>query len=98
MAKDIDADRGTVCIVYSKRSSGNLHFLYRHSLIKRFRNISADFRIALTLPVSVVTGDRSFSQQKLIKSYNHVARQIDGSSHLPAESGTFSHDGHCQSV
>jgi len=38
-----------------------LHFL--DSLIKRFPNISADFRIALTLHMSVVTGEELFSAE-----------------------------------
>jgi len=40
--------------------------------------------------VSVVTGERSFSQLKLIKSHNHVAREIGGSGHVSAESGFLS--------
>jgi len=68
---------------------------------QRFPNILADFRNLLTPCVRVVTiatGERSFSHLKLIKLHNHVAREIDGSSHVTTESGTSSHEGHCQSV
>jgi len=44
---------GTLCIVSSKRSSGNFAFLHRHRLIKRFPNIPAYFRILLTFPMPV---------------------------------------------
>jgi len=50
--------------------------------MKRFPNISAGFQFALTLSASVVTGGKRISQLKLIKSHNHVAREIGGSSHL----------------
>jgi len=40
-----------------------VRFLHRHSLIKCFPNISADFRIVLSLPVSVVTGEELFSAE-----------------------------------
>ena len=75
-----------------------LHFLHRHGLMKRFPNLTADIRIVLIRPVSVVTGERSFSQLKLIKSHNHVAREISGSSHVSVESETSFHERHCQSV
>jgi len=81
---DIDADR-ELCVWFLRRDPLEiLHFLHRRSLIKRFPNTSANVRIVLTLPVSVVTGERSFSQLKLIKS--HVTREIGGSSHVSVES------------
>jgi len=68
-----------LCILFLQRDPlETLHFLPRHNLIKHFPSISADFRIVLNLPVSVVTGEMSFSQLKLIKSYNHVVREIGG--------------------
>jgi len=60
--------------------------------------MSADFRILLTLSVSVVTGERNFFQLKLINSHNHIAGEIGESSHVSIESGTSPPEGHCQSL
>ncbi len=46
-----------------------LHFLLQHKLIESYPNISVALRILLTLPVSVASGERSFSKLKLIKNY-----------------------------
>ena len=40
-----------------------------HKLMESFPNISVALRVLLTLPVSVASGERSFSKLKLIKSY-----------------------------
>ena len=48
---------------------GVLNFLKDHKLMESFPNISVALRVLLTLPVSVASGERSFSKLKLIKSY-----------------------------
>jgi len=60
--------------------------------------MSADLRILLTLSMSVVTGERSFFQLKLINSHNHIAGEIGESGHVSIESGTSPPEGHCQSL
>ncbi|XP_071050795.1 uncharacterized protein [Onthophagus taurus] len=47
----------------------NLQFIQTSGLISSFSNFSVALRIYLTLPVTVATGERSFSKLKLIKSY-----------------------------
>jgi hypothetical protein len=46
-----------------------LKYLAKFSLFDAFPNLSIALRILLTLPVSVVSGERSFSRLKLIKNY-----------------------------
>ncbi|CAH2219185.1 zinc finger MYM-type 1-like [Pelobates cultripes] len=46
-----------------------LSFIVRNGLTDTFPNIWIAFRILLTIPVSVASGERSFSKLKLIKTY-----------------------------
>lgn len=46
-----------------------LKYLKIHDLIGNFPNIYISIRILLTLPVSVATGERSFSKLKIIENY-----------------------------
>lgn len=46
-----------------------LKYLKIHGLIGNFPNIYISIRILLTLPVSVATGERSFSKLKIIENY-----------------------------
>ncbi|BFZ09062.1 hypothetical protein BsWGS_12101 [Bradybaena similaris] len=46
-----------------------LKFLLKYKLQESFPNVAVALRILLTLPVSVASGDRSFSKMKLIKTY-----------------------------
>ena len=46
-----------------------LSFLVEQKLLESFPNLSVALRIMLTLPVSVASGERSFSKLKLIKTY-----------------------------
>nr|XP_047141523.1 uncharacterized protein LOC105843744 [Hydra vulgaris] len=46
-----------------------LNYLYQNSLISLYPNTVVALRILLTLPVSVASGERSFSKLKLIKNY-----------------------------
>ena len=46
-----------------------LNYIYKNALNEIFPNITIVLRIFLTLPVSVASGERSFSKLKLIKNY-----------------------------
>ncbi|VEN39306.1 unnamed protein product [Callosobruchus maculatus] len=46
-----------------------LQYLFKNDLFDTFPNIWITLRILLTLPKSVVSGERSFSNLKLIKNY-----------------------------
>lgn len=46
-----------------------LKYLSVNNLTENFPNVTIALRIALTLPVSVASGERSFSKLKLIKNY-----------------------------
>lgn len=46
-----------------------LQYIFENNLISTFPNVTIALRILLTLPVSVATGERSFSKLKIIKNY-----------------------------
>lgn len=46
-----------------------LQYLFTNDLISTFPNTAIALRILLTLPVSVASGERSFSKLKIIKNY-----------------------------
>lgn len=46
-----------------------LNFMTEFGLVENFPNLTIALRIMLTLPVSVATGERSFSKLKIIKNY-----------------------------
>jgi len=46
-----------------------LRFLHLNRFQEVFPNVSIVLRIVLTIPVTVASGERSFSKLKLIKSY-----------------------------
>lgn len=46
-----------------------LNFIYDNYLNEKFPNTCVALRILLTLPVTVASGERSFSKLKLIKNY-----------------------------
>jgi hypothetical protein len=46
-----------------------LSYITKNSLIDVFPNMFVSLRILLTLPVSVASGERSFSKLKRIKNY-----------------------------
>jgi len=46
-----------------------LQYLLSNDLINIFPNLSISLRILLTMPVTVATGERSFSKLKVIKNY-----------------------------
>ncbi|XP_053571800.1 uncharacterized protein LOC128661586 [Bombina bombina] len=48
-----------------------LLFILQNKLLDNVPNVSVTLRILLTLPVTVASGERSFSKLKLIKSYIH---------------------------
>ena len=54
-----------------------LSFLVQHNLLESFPNLSVALRIMLTLPVSVASGERSFSKLKLIKTYLRSTMEQD---------------------
>jgi hypothetical protein len=47
----------------------NLTYITKNNLMSSFPNLFIVLRIFLTLPVSVASGERSFSKLKLIKTY-----------------------------
>nr|XP_047143348.1 uncharacterized protein LOC124817393 [Hydra vulgaris] len=54
---------------YSTKPLNVLNYLCQNSLISLYPNTVVALRILLTLPVSVASGERSFSKLKLIKNY-----------------------------
>lgn len=46
-----------------------LNFITEYGLVENFPNLTVALRIMLTLPVSVATGERTFSKLKIIKNY-----------------------------
>lgn len=46
-----------------------LQYIFENNLISTLPNVSISLRILLTLPVSVASGERSFSKLKIIKNY-----------------------------
>ncbi|XP_047129353.1 uncharacterized protein LOC124809340 [Hydra vulgaris] len=54
---------------YSAKPLDVLNYLCQNSLISLYPNTVVALRILLTLPVSVASGERSFSKLKLIKNY-----------------------------
>ena len=46
-----------------------LNHIYKEQIIDLYANLSIALRILLTLPVTVASGERSFSALKLIKTY-----------------------------
>lgn len=54
-----------------------LSYIYKNGLISEFPNLSIALRILLTLPVSVASGERSFSKLKLIKNYLRTSTSQD---------------------
>lgn len=46
-----------------------LQYIFENDLISTFPNVTIALRIFLTLPVSVASGERSFSKLKIIKKY-----------------------------
>nr|XP_047133819.1 uncharacterized protein LOC124811949 [Hydra vulgaris] len=54
---------------YSTKPLDVLNYLCQNSLISLYPNTVVALRILLTLPVSVASGERSFSKLKLIKNY-----------------------------
>lgn len=46
-----------------------LNYIYSEKLLDLYSNLSIALRLLLTLPVSVASGERSFSDLKLIKNY-----------------------------
>ncbi|XP_029442214.1 LOW QUALITY PROTEIN: zinc finger MYM-type protein 1-like [Rhinatrema bivittatum] len=71
VASDMCSELQAIARRIQKSSSPQdvLNFLCRHKLTDNFPNIFLALRILLTLPVSVASGERSFSKLKLIKTY-----------------------------
>lgn len=66
----IDELKNLQCFVKNNMSSHDvLNYIYRNNLTNTFPNITIVLRIYFTLPVSVASGERSFSKSKLIKNY-----------------------------
>lgn len=52
-----------------KSPSDILEYIYSNNLLSTFPNLAIIIQILLTLPVTVATGERSFSKLKIIKNY-----------------------------
>ena len=52
-----------------KKPSDILEYIYENNLHSTFPNVTIIIRIFLTLPVTVATGEQSFSKLKIIKNY-----------------------------
>lgn len=46
-----------------------LDYIYKENILDLYPNMSIALRLLLTLPVTVASGERSFSKLKLIKTY-----------------------------
>ena len=46
-----------------------LNYIYKENIVDLYPNLSIALRLLLTLPVTVASGERSFSKLKLIKTY-----------------------------
>lgn len=46
-----------------------LDYIYKESILDVYPNLSIALRLLLTLPVTVASGERSFSKLKMIKTY-----------------------------
>ena len=46
-----------------------LNYIHKKNLRKTFPNLNIALRILLTIPISVTSGERSFSRLKIIKNY-----------------------------
>jgi len=54
-----------------------INYIYNYNLLDSMPNLIIALRILLTLPISVVTSERSFSKLKLIKRYIRSAMTQD---------------------
>lgn len=54
-----------------------LNYICHYNLLDSTPNLFIALRILLTLPVSVASGERSFSKLKLIKTYIHCTMKQD---------------------
>ena len=60
-----------------------LDYIYREDgLLLQYQNLSIALRLLLTLPVTVASGERSFSKLKLIKTYLRTTMSQDRLSDL----------------
>ena len=48
---------------------GALQYLVRSDSIESYPNLTAALKVMLTVPITVASGERSFSKLKLIKTY-----------------------------
>ena len=55
-----------------------LIFIVQQKLVDSVPNVFVALRILLTLPVSVASGERSFSKLKLIKTYTMLEQRLVG--------------------
>lgn len=70
-----------------------LRYVHAHRLHQLLPNVSVALRILLTVPVTVASGERSFSKLKLIKTYlraNMTQQRLVGLAMLSIENGIAS--------
>ena len=74
---DVDAEdllrevSAAVTAVLAKETTGLqiLSYIYRNNLVELYPNLSIALRLMMTVPVTVASGERSFSHLKLIKTH-----------------------------
>ncbi|KAK5648014.1 hypothetical protein RI129_002906 [Pyrocoelia pectoralis] len=71
VAEDLcdEIDNVALYISNEKNALSVIQYLFKNNLIYLFQNLVIAIRIFLTLPVTVASGERSFSKLKIIKNY-----------------------------
>lgn len=69
LADELDGLKSLLPSIVTKKPHKLLQYLHKNKLCDVFPNICIVLRILLTVPVTVASGERSFSKLKLIKTY-----------------------------
>jgi hypothetical protein len=69
LADELDALKVVWPSSIEKMPLARLKYLHQHRLTELFPNYCIAMRVLLTLPVTVASGERSFSRLKLLKTY-----------------------------
>ena len=69
LADELDGLKSLLPSVATKKPHQLLQYMHKNKLTDVFPNTCIVFRILLTIPVTVASGERSFSKLKLIKTY-----------------------------
>jgi len=69
LADELDSFKTLIPSMARKNPRKLLQYMHKHKLCDAFPHATVALRIWLTLPVTVTSGERSFSKLKLIKTY-----------------------------